>query len=634
MKCIALFGLCVILATNTNAQTLFTYGKYKVSKDEFLSAYNKNKVETQNESQAIRDYLNLYTLFKLKVQAARDHRMDTLPQLKEDLKNFRIQVQDNYLNDEASTNTLVNEAVARSAKEHHLLFFMAPRESDVHAEKAINFIYTQLKKNRTDYDNIINEAKSLGPANYQDLGFVSVFSVPYTFENIIYGLKNGEVSAPVKGSTGWYVFKLLSTRPNQGKWKIAQILLTFPPDADNNTKKAIRHKADSIYTLLREGAPFNETARRFSEDKLSYALGGELPVFSGGKYDAAFEEKVFALKKDGDITAPFETPYGIHIIMRINQTPFRGTNDASLEYEVRQKVLKDSRIQASREKFISQIAVQTGRKETRLVPQTVLYGYIDTIAKEPSIKDVSSFPVSNKKIVSFKSQSFTGADWLTYVRDYGIIAGLNKPGDGPVLWKKFLEQVTLDFYKEHLEDYSRGFAFQMKEFEDGNMLFEAMEENVWSKAAADSVGQEQYYKEHAGQYVWEKSISLTSFYSTDESAIQKARAMVANGDSRESIAAELPDIYTDSSRLELSQISGISSPFNEELSEINKNPDGSFNFFKVWKVYPAGETKSLEDARGAVINDYQKVLEDRWIEVLKKKYPIKIDEAVLNTILK
>ncbi len=42
--------------------------------------------------------------------------------------------------------------------------------------------------------------------------------------------------------------------------------------------------------------------------------------------------------------------------------------------------------------------------------------------------------------------------------------------------------------------------------------------------------------------------------------------------------------------------------------------------------------RSFEEARGLVLNDYQQVVEDKWIESLMKKYPVKINESVLNSI--
>ena len=72
----------------------------RLVKSEFLRAYNKNKTATTNKEQAMKDYLDLYTKFKLKVQAAKDMQLDTLPSLQSDLQNFRAQIENNYLQDD------------------------------------------------------------------------------------------------------------------------------------------------------------------------------------------------------------------------------------------------------------------------------------------------------------------------------------------------------------------------------------------------------------------------------------------------------------------------------------------------------------------------------------------------------
>ena len=63
---------CTVVAAN--AQTLFSYGPYKVSKNEFWKAYTRNNNAPVTEA-SVREYLDLYIKFKLKVQAARDLRM-------------------------------------------------------------------------------------------------------------------------------------------------------------------------------------------------------------------------------------------------------------------------------------------------------------------------------------------------------------------------------------------------------------------------------------------------------------------------------------------------------------------------------------------------------------------------------
>jgi peptidyl-prolyl cis-trans isomerase SurA len=112
-------SVCITGLTTAHAQTLFTYGAKSVSKEEFLKAYNKNNTETAPTDQSYRDYLDLYTRFKIKVQAALDAKLDTLPNQQQELAAFRGQVVESYMNDEASVNVLMDEAMERSNKDLH-----------------------------------------------------------------------------------------------------------------------------------------------------------------------------------------------------------------------------------------------------------------------------------------------------------------------------------------------------------------------------------------------------------------------------------------------------------------------------------------------------------------------------------
>jgi peptidyl-prolyl cis-trans isomerase SurA len=72
--------IALLLMPTLYAQTLFTYGPDAVGKDEFLRAFNKNKNpdEEKDRSTALKEYLELYIRFKLKVKAATALRLDTL----------------------------------------------------------------------------------------------------------------------------------------------------------------------------------------------------------------------------------------------------------------------------------------------------------------------------------------------------------------------------------------------------------------------------------------------------------------------------------------------------------------------------------------------------------------------------
>src|ERR1700761_3904565 len=109
--------LILSLSSRTHAQDLFTINGAGVSKDEFVRAYNKNNSGVKPTEKSYRDYLDLYIRYKLKVTAAYEAELDTLPAQRTELQNFRSQVADTYLKDEASLDKLVKEVFARGQKD-------------------------------------------------------------------------------------------------------------------------------------------------------------------------------------------------------------------------------------------------------------------------------------------------------------------------------------------------------------------------------------------------------------------------------------------------------------------------------------------------------------------------------------
>src|SRR5688572_22538942 len=97
------FAFITTLSANVTAQTLFTYGTTAVSKEEFLKAYSKNNAGQPGTPQSYREYLDLYTKFKVKVKAAKDLRLDTLSSQKAELQGFKSQVAESYMNDDGTT---------------------------------------------------------------------------------------------------------------------------------------------------------------------------------------------------------------------------------------------------------------------------------------------------------------------------------------------------------------------------------------------------------------------------------------------------------------------------------------------------------------------------------------------------
>lgn len=637
--------LCAALFLNAAAfsQTLISYGNSTVDKDEFLRAYNKNKPAVTDKEKALRDYLELYTNFKLKVKAAQELHLDTIAQIRYDTQNFRDQIAANYLTDEKGMQSLVDEAIARSAKDLHIIYFSVPvadgaaPADTLKAYNGAKELYNILKSGNTDYASAVTGITAkFSPAKYADAGYITAFSLPYELENIVYSTPTGSISQPYRSSKGWLIFEAADQRPDAGKWKAAQILLAYPPNADYNTKLAIKEKADSVYDLLQKGMAFDAAAKQFSDDRMSYSTGGELPEFGTGKYANVFEQHVFSLKNDNDISAPFETEFGYHIVKRIAHTPQPASGDAAYISEIKQRILNDSRINNERDMFARETAARTGFKRIAAVNDAELLRYADSVKKHYNDDNTGLMPVSNKTIIIFKDGTqVKGSEWLKFVKSNSNPEVFVKADK--TLLNNFTTQEMVNYYKAHLENYNPDFRYQMQEFREGNMLFEIMERNVWSRAGADSVGLLAYYNAHKENYKWENSADVLIFNCTDEKMAEETINKLRAGKTWQSLAEESNNkVQADSGRYELSQIPGTvanNTPQPGSFSPVIKNSDGTAAFVQYIRVYPPNMPRNFYDARGLVINDYQNVLEQKWVEELRKRYPVKINEPVVKQML-
>ncbi len=644
MKIIFVLFAFVFSCTALYAQPLFTFGNNKVDKEEFLRAYNKNKTAVANKEQALREYLDLYSKFKLKVKAAKDLQLDTLPQIISDMQNFRAQIDEGYMNNEQAVNELVDEAMLHAQKDRHVIHFFIPL--DTHTSKtdsakavaAMQDLYKNLAAGKSDYNGLVNEVSlkfTAAGIKAADIGYITAFAVPYEYEKIIYSLKVGDAGKPYRSKKGLHIFKVLDERNNPGKWRIAQILFAIPPGSDPSV---VQHLADSVYAQLQAGADFAAMAKKFSDDKLTYLSGGEMPEFSTGKFETPYEQQVFALIKDGAISVPFASSFGFHIVKRLSVRPVPADiTDAAFRLDIKQKVLLDSRINTAKDAFTKAVLQKVQYKKITAVKNTDLFRYADSVVKNPAAFESQKFPIGNKPIYNFAKSTLTGNDWLVFIRDYKTNPELYKGEGDNALLEKFVTLKSMEYYRKHLEEFNADFRYQIEEFKEGNLLFEIMERKVWSNAANDVPGLKKYYAGHQDKYQWNASAEVLIFSCTSKKAAAAALTALQSGKDWKKIAEESNStIQSDSGRYELVQ---LALPANSNIAAgmvtpIAENTDGTAGFVKILQLHAASEPRSFDEAKGLVINDYQNILEEKWLEELKKKYPVKVDEKLFQTLIK
>jgi peptidyl-prolyl cis-trans isomerase SurA len=627
-----------LLVSGVHAQTLFTVDGREVGKEEFLKAYNKNNSNQKPTEKSYREYLDLYIRYKLKVRAAYEARVDTLPAQRTELQNFRAQVAENYLKDETSLDRLVKEVFERGQKDialsHILIAFPknpTPADTLKAYEKAMS-AYALLKKGK-NFSEVAREYSDDPSVQHNGgfVGYITVFTLPYELEGLAYSIRPGQYSKPFRTKGGYHIFRDDAERKALGRLKIAQILLPFPPTATLATRDVVRQKADSVYNLLQHGADFAVTARTVSGDNLSYQSGGEMPEFGIGRYDSAFEGVAFGLGKEGAISEPFVSAFGYHILKLIGRKPFPHQFDEATAAQIKQQVLNDPRIEVSRKALLSRIEQQTGFQRAD-VADLDLWAFTDSAMRNSGLSNFRGLGYSTV-LLSFAHQSYNLKEWLDYTRSIrGARPGGNQADKD--LFERWIERMALDYYRNHLEDYNKDFAFQLTEFKEGNLLFEIMQRKIWDKASVDSAGIRNYYEAHKDKYWWDASADALLFTCKSRQVADalKNRLMAHPiTDWRQMTDSGNTSIQADSGRYELSQ---IPNPDKATLAASTyttfstNTADNSVSFGYILTIYTTRSLRSFRDARGFVINDFQNWMEDQWVADLKKKYPVKVEEKV------
>jgi len=619
-KLILLASLSAMIGA-AHAQTLFTYGGKPVSKEEFIQAFNKNPAtDTTNRKTALQNYLDLYINYKLKVQDAYDEKLNNNDEYRNESDNFKKQLADAAVNNEANLNRLVEEAYQRSQKDLNLNQIFIPATTDtVAAYKKINEIYAALKAGKALSGN--------DTVKETPVGYITAFTLPYDVENMAYALKPGEFTAPYHSSVGYHIFILKAERPALGRRRIEQILFTVPPGSSEAEKAAVARTADSVYQLIQNGTSFTAMQSQFSSQQQNGKADIEVSV---GQYSPDFEKEVFALQKEGDVSKPFQTAYGYNIIKLIQKIPVTiDPNDLASKGVLQQKVEEDDRLELAKRKLVQHWKTQTGYKPSTYDTAS-LWKYTDSALNSmqlPAYKTINK----NTVLFSFARQKITVADWLQYLNQQTV------KDPYPEMMKQFVNYATTNYYKNHIEDFNTAIKPQVDEFNNANLLFAAMDKHVWTKASQDSAGLLKYYNANKEKYKWAPGadavvISAGSKQVADEVAA-KIKANPANWRAITDSYGSL--VQADSSRFEKDQLplkgavelqqGYISAP------EQNDAQDG-YTFVYITKVHTQPEQRSFEDARGLVINDYQQVVEAKWIDELKKKYPVVINQQMFASI--
>jgi peptidyl-prolyl cis-trans isomerase SurA len=627
-----------------NSEVLMTIGNENVTKKEFEYVFKKNNKNAQNpDEKSLREYLDLYINFKLKVIEAKSLGMDTVGSFIKELAGYRKQLAAPYLTDKEVNERLINEAWERSQKEiraSHILINCAEDASPKDTLIAYNKILALRKRiveKKEDFGKVAaeNSQDPTAKNNKGDLGYFSAFAMVYPFENVCYNTKVGNVSMPIRTRYGYHIVKVVDARPAQGEIKTAHIMIRFNEIATKQDTISTKSKIDEIYTRLLKGEKFEELAKQYSEDKASAKNGGAMQFFGTGKMVFEFEQQAFALKNIGDYSKPFTTPYGWHIVKLLERKAPPAFEKA--KEDLKAKINRDTRSDLNKISFVNKLKKSYSFTENTKSLETFYNGLDSAILKSTFKKAQAKNP--KDVLFSFNGKTITVSDFADYV----VTAQLSVSKESAFKAKKelydnFVSKSLIDYEETRLDSKYPEFKALMEEYRDGILLFELTDQRVWSAAVKDTAGLESFFKQNQSKYIWPDRLNATIYTCANADIAKEVRSLIKNKKiSQDSLLRRVNKqnplnltIKTDKfEKGENAIIDGIA-----WKKGVSKDIPSNNNvvIVNVKEKLPS-QPKLLSEVRGAATADYQTYLEKNWLETLRKKYPVSVNEPVFKSLV-
>jgi len=622
--CILFLASSIYTQAQSKKNILFTVVDDPVYIDEFNQVFNKNRdIVTEENKKSIEEYLELYINYKLKLKQAYELKYDTVSAYKKELNNYREQLIIPYLTDSKITEALVKEAYDRMKIEinaNHILVSVPQKASPKDTLKAYQKIIEARMKivNGAPFEQIAKEYSDDPSAqkNGGNLGYFTVFDMVYPFENAAYQTKINEVSKPFKTRFGYHIVKVNENRDSKGEIEVAHIMIK--ENAEDSL--VAKTKIEELYAKLLQGDSFKFLAKMHSDDKNSAINEGAIPKFKHNRMIKSFADIAFSLKAENDISKPFKTRFGWHIVKLIKKHPIQGFD--KMQEELVRKIEKNERSKAAGKSIVNKLLNEYDIAKDDKLAQLFLKNETDGIQQ------------------NLKKSIFTINGEKTSLSDLIDFSKTHSNNNVEETYNDLLEFKTLNYFKDNLEKTDANFAFTMQEYRDGLLLFDLLQDKVWNRAEKDTVALKDFFDKNTAKYSWKKrgEVIIASCTNNDKALLVKKH--LEEGKDIEEIKRlvnEGPVIHVIFTKKTLEE-GHKKLPDNFKLNNVGVSDvmtidATNFVIVKIIKIINP-EPKEFKKAKGMVINDFQEHLEKQWIKELRKQYPVKVNKRALKKVIK
>ncbi|MEP7219189.1 MAG: peptidylprolyl isomerase, partial [Bacteroidota bacterium] len=487
--------------------------------------------------------------------------------------------------------------------------------------------------------------------------YVTAGMILPSIEDAAYETKSGQVyPGLVRVPAGFVIVKVLD-RSTRYKVRAAHILVAVPPNSDSSVSDASRRKAEDALARIRKGEDFAKVAKEVSDDKVSGENGGDFLVYytrslgfeaKNAKLEPAIEESLYRLK-DGEVSSIIKTQYGYHIVKRLeSRKPTFEEEKETIRQFYKQRLLAEDRAQ-----FVRSVVDRHGMR----VNEDIFGQMLAALNQNATTADTGwaggiGRGLRGETLYHYGGANYTVGSWIDTVKARPELhsLALSRAGVRNSFYALHEQEAMTDEAKNLETEYPE-FATLMQEFRDGILIFNLEDEMVWKRLnqGYDDAKGKAYFEKHRSKYMTPAKLGLTEILVYKEDEAKKLYEQGKSGSVPfDTLAAR------NTQRQGYRERAGRWEPAIAKNADLVKqvldrqpNPksgdilepfsyQGGYSIIRVNSVEPAREMtydEAKTEVQGDYVEEYQKQLQKEWLDTLRLKYHVKINDQTLRAAL-
>ncbi len=622
-------------------------GEEIITLDEFEKSFAKNNGGYEKaKSKPLEDrknYLDLLVKFKLKVLEARAQKLDKDPNVQKEIKEYYTTLALSYLTKKEVIDPGIKQLYERRKEEiraRHILIEM-PGVDTLMAYKRAKSAIERLNAG-SPWDSVALEFSD-DPSvifNRGDLYYFTAGMMVPEFEDACFSMKVGErTREPVRTKFGYHIIEVIDRRPRVEMVRISHIGRKVDRKATPEDTLKLYNEMKAVLDSLRQGYDFGELAKRHSDDKFSNERNGDAGYYGRGQAYREIDQFIFNAKV-GDISDIIRTRWGYHIVKVTEIVPVKPFDEVVDELG---KLYQSYRFEYDFKKYVEELKRKYNFK---LNEQTfdLFVSKADT-SKTTSHSNWDSVYTDEDRarvLFEYADQKVTLDSAINTIKASMEFSGrkLDRSGINSII-DRLVEMKLVGYRARNVEKIYPEFKNELREFVDGILLYHIEQKMVWDKVDLSEAKLREHYENNKEEYRFPDRVRFSEIWVKSESLAKDIYSQIKSGVPFDSLVVK----YTERAgmREKMGDWGLVASSENElawkawnmkvnEISEPIKF-QGGYSIIKVTGKEPS-RIKTFDEAFSEVASSVQeqelKRLEREWVENLKKKYKVSVNEKALE----